>query len=55
MTNDGGDGIHYAEWVYLIGLIMAMIASWSRNASILLCVGHGLASWIYVVYFVVTR
>ncbi len=49
------DGIHYAEWVYIIGLVMAMILSWSRNASILLCIGHGLASWIYVIYFAVTR
>jgi hypothetical protein len=37
------------------GSILAMILSWSRNASILYCVGHGIASWIYVIYFALTR
>jgi len=50
-----GNGIQYGEWIYLLGLILGMILSWSRNTSILLCIGHGLASWIYVIYFAVTR
>lgn len=40
---------------WLIGLVLAMILSWSRNGSILYCIGHGIASWIYVVYFAFTR
>jgi hypothetical protein len=38
-----------------LGTILAMILSWSRNASILYCIGHGIASWIYVIYFAFTR
>jgi hypothetical protein len=37
-------------FVYMLGSCLAMILSWSRNASILWCIGHGFASWIYVVY-----
>jgi hypothetical protein len=55
MNHGGGDGIHYGEWAYLIGIILAMILSWSRNGGILWCIAHGLASWIYVVYFALTR
>lgn len=40
---------------YFFGSCLAMILSWSRNGSILYCIGHGLASWIYVAYFALTR
>ena len=40
---------------YLFGSCLAMILSWSRNGSILLCIGHGITSWIYVIYFAWTR
>jgi hypothetical protein len=43
---DGGIGL---------GSIIAVVASWSRNKSILWAVVHGLMGWIYVVYFVFTR
>lgn len=43
---DGGIGL---------GSILAVVASWSRNQSILLAIVHGLLGWIYVVYFVFTR
>lgn len=43
---DGGIGL---------GSIVAVVASWSRNKSILWAVIHGLLGWIYVVYFVFTR
>lgn len=48
-THSGGIGF----WGF--GATLAIILSWSRNASILYCVGHGLASWIYVAYFAFTR
>jgi hypothetical protein len=41
--------------IFGFGSALAMILSWSRNGSILYCIGHGLASWIYVIYFAVTR
>ena len=40
---------------YAMGMTLAMILSWSRNASILWCMLHGLFSWVYVIYVVVTR
>ena len=40
---------------YLMGTALAMILSWSRNFSILWCIGHGLLSWLYVIYFAFTR
>lgn len=43
---DGGIGL---------GSIIAVVASWSRNKSILWAVVHGLLGWIYVVYFIFTR
>ena len=42
---DGGIGL---------GSILAVVASWSRNKSILYGIIHGLLGWIYVVYFVFT-
>lgn len=37
------------------GCALAMILSWSRNASIIWAILHGICSWIYVLYFAVTR
>ncbi len=43
---DGGIGL---------GSIIAVVASWSRNKSILFGIIHGLLGWIYVIYFALTR
>ena len=43
---DGGIGL---------GSIIAVVASCSRNKSILYAIIHGLLGWIYVIYFVFTR
>jgi tetrahydromethanopterin S-methyltransferase subunit G len=40
---------------YAMGMSLAMILSWSRNASILWCLLHGILSWAYVIYFAITR
>lgn len=40
---------------YAVGMSLAVVLSWSRNASILWCIVHGLCSWAYVIYFAVTR
>jgi hypothetical protein len=40
---------------YFFGVPLAMILSWSRDASILYCIWHGCMSWAYVVYFALTR
>jgi len=46
------DGIGLA---YALGMAIAVTLSWARNASILWCVLHGLLSWVYVIYFALTR
>lgn len=38
-----------------LGAIVAAIASWERNKSILLLVVHCIFSWLYVIYFLLTR
>ena len=38
-----------------LGTTIAVVASWSRSSSILWAIFHGILSWIYVVYFAVTR
>ncbi len=40
---------------YAMGMALAMILSWSKDASILWCMLHGLLSWIYVIYFAIKR
>lgn len=44
-----------ADSIWQIGIPLAMVLSWSRNSSILYCIGHGIASWLYVIYFAWTR
>lgn len=38
-----------------LGTVIAVVTSWSRNHSVVWAVFHGLCSWLYVVYFVITR
>jgi len=38
-----------------LGSVIAVVASWSRNESILWAILHGIFGWLYVIYFVVTR
>jgi hypothetical protein len=44
-----------ATGFYALGTSIAVVLSWSRNASILWCILHGVFSWIYVIYFAITR
>ena len=37
------------------GSVIAGITSWERNKSVLWAVIHGIFSWFYVIYFVLTR
>jgi hypothetical protein len=41
--------------LYALGMAIAVTLSWARNASILWCILHGLLSWVYVIYFALTR
>ena len=38
-----------------IGSAIAIVLSWHRNKSILFAIIHGLLSWLYVIYFALTR
>lgn len=37
------------------GTALAIAISWSQHASILWAIIHGLLSWLYVIYFALTR
>jgi len=38
-----------------LGSVLAVVTSWERNKSILLAIIHGIFSWLYVIYFALTR
>jgi hypothetical protein len=38
-----------------LGSVIAVVCSWHRNGSILWAILHGFLSWIYVIYFALTR
>jgi hypothetical protein len=38
-----------------LGSVIAVVCSWQRNKSILWAILAGLLSWLYVVYFALTR
>jgi hypothetical protein len=38
-----------------LGTVIAVVCSWQRNRSILWAIIAGLLSWIYVIYFAITR
>lgn len=37
------------------GTALAIAISWSQNQSILWAIIHGVLSWLYVIYFALTR
>ncbi len=37
------------------GTALAMVISWNANGSVLWAIVHGIFSWFYVIYYVVTR
>jgi hypothetical protein len=37
------------------GTALAITISWSRHHSILWAIVHGIFSWLYVIYFALTR
>lgn len=53
----GNDGIKSTVIRSGIGLgsVLAVVVSWERNKSVLLAFIHGIFSWLYVFYFLLTR
>ena len=37
------------------GSALAIVISWSQNHSILWAIIHGILSWLYVIYYALTR
>jgi hypothetical protein len=37
------------------GSALAIVISWSQNHSILWAIVHGILSWLYVIYYALTR
>jgi hypothetical protein len=54
---NGNNGIRNTALSSGIGLgsVLAIVVSWERNKSVLLAFLHGIFSWLYVLYFVITR
>jgi len=42
-----------AEWVNTLGIIIAVVISWSVNQSILWAILHGIFGWFYVLYYAI--
>lgn len=38
-----------------LGAVLAVVCSWQRNRSILWAILAGLFSWVYVIYFALSR
>lgn len=38
-----------------LGTVIAVVCSWQRNRSILWAILAGILSWLYVIYFAITR
>jgi len=38
-----------------LGSVIAVVCSWQRNRSILWAILAGILSWLYVIYFAITR
>lgn len=50
-----GGGAHGGTGFWSLGMAIAVVLSWARNASILWAILHGFFSWGYVIYWAVTR
>ena len=47
--------VYVTQYGVGLGGAMAIVLSWQRNRSIILAVIAGMLSWIYVIYFALTR
>jgi hypothetical protein len=54
-TIPGGGALSVVRDGVGLGSVIAVVCSWQRNRSILWAILAGLLSWVYVVYFGLTR
>ena len=38
-----------------LGSAIAVVISWSRNNSVIWAIVHGIFSWLYIIYYLITR
>jgi len=38
-----------------LGAVLAVVLSWDRNRSILWAIFHGICTWVYVIWWAMTR
>lgn len=50
-----GFGREGARHGVTLGTAIAVAISWTKNGSVLWAIVHGLLSWLYVIYHVVSR
>ena len=50
-----GTGTAVAKAGISFGTAMAIAISWTKNQSILWAIIHGIFSWLYVIYYALTR
>ena len=50
MANESNGGFCATE---IIGVVLAIVLSWTKNASILWAILHALCGWFYVIYYAI--
>lgn len=41
--------------VWFVGAVLALVMSWGASKSVVLALFHGLCSWLYVLYYVLSN
>jgi hypothetical protein len=54
-TLPGGGALSFVRDGVGLGSVIAVVCSWQRNRSIMWAILAGLLSWVYVLYFAITR
>jgi len=55
VASSGGVSREVAKSGISFGSALAMVISWSQHQSVLWAIIHGVFTWFYVIYYVLTR
>jgi len=55
LPNNADQTIHVVQTGIGLGSVLAVVCSWERNRSVLWAILAAILSWIYIIYFVLTR
>jgi len=53
--DEEGCALGCAVYLWLIGMILAVVLSWQANESVIWATVHGALGWVYVAYHAFTR